>query len=499
MDQINQNEINNLFNSSLNFEGKSPSKVGFYSFEEKLIFEDHYPFNTSIRDLIKDFVSKIHDKTLLNFLGNKKNIKKQNLYYYIKNNDKYEILDIGEKLISDYLAKIQDTTLMIMQGGKLSYSTGSLESIPEANRFLKIYVKGYKIYNFIPQNIDQYIINNCYLIGKLIMNELKYYVYNKNSSEIKIMKCPKDKIRKMKIKYFSRKSVYCNAKNNLYIYEGNDDLNENNYNNDNNFFEINLINNEINIISTKFPKRILHSMIFIPECYIFIVGGKYTKEVLTYDLKENKGNYEKYPYLLVEELLEPSLITINNKYLYAFENSAVRFHILRTDLLNVTPFEEIKINNIININQKFFGLVKNKSRNAIIFLGGQIISSNYNNNTKNIFEYDYSTNKINISQREFQNFDFTEKSFIPMVKNAYMQIAELKYENKYLPKIIIFYENNSIIPSEIIHRMKKTPPCNQKIFETVETDNLKITISDNTNNPVGNSSSDEMPVPLYNN
>ena len=47
----------------------------------------------------------------------------------------------------------------------------------------------------------------------------------------------------------------------------------------NKFIRINLINEEIKVISMKFPKRVLHSMIFVPEKYIFVVGGKYKKEI----------------------------------------------------------------------------------------------------------------------------------------------------------------------------------------------------------------------------
>jgi hypothetical protein len=225
---------------------------------------------------------------------------------------------------------------------------------------------------------------------------------------------------------------YCNVKNSLYIYQTNS---KNAY--FDNLFKIDLFNNKINLISSKFPKRILHSMIYIPKYYIFIIGGKSAKEVIKYNIKLDNENYKKYPYSLPYALIEPSLIFINNKYLYAFENSTFEFHILRADLNYISPFEDIKLANSKNthMNQKFFGVVKNN--NSILFLGGQMINSN-NEFINNCYEYDYNNDKLIISKREFRSFYFIEKTFIPVKDELYMQIAEYKNLNKYEPKVIMF-------------------------------------------------------------
>jgi hypothetical protein len=75
----------------------------------------------------------------------------------------------------------------------------------------------------------------------------------------------------------------------LYIYQNN--IKNKDYDN---FFKIDLVNNNIKLISSKFPKRILYSMIYIPKYYIFIIGGKNSKEVLIYNIKKEKKNYKKY-------------------------------------------------------------------------------------------------------------------------------------------------------------------------------------------------------------
>ena len=301
---------------------------------------------------------------------------------------------------------------------------------------LKIYVKKENKFSKLSNDMEEFIINNTYLIGRPILNEYKYYLYNKNSKRLEIISYPREQRINLKIKNYLGVSSYCNALNNLYIYEGNNDLSFSRE--QNNFFKINLITNEINIISSSFPNRILHSMIFIPECYIFVIGGKKTRNVLFYIIQENNRNYEKYPYLLPYEILEPSLIYINNRYLYAFENSTLDFHILSTDLIRVKPFKEIKIkNNKFNINQKFFGVVK--FGNSILFYGGQMLNL-FNDSSNKCFIFNYKDDTIERNEREFKPFEFIEKSFIPIKRGTFFQIAEFKNENKYIPKKLIFID-----------------------------------------------------------
>ena len=177
-------------------------------------------------------------------------------------------------------------------------------------------------------------------------------------------------------------------------------------------------------------------MIYIPKKYIFIIGGKKVKNVITYKIKDNNKKYAIYPHELPYEILEPSLITINNKYLYAFENSTLYFHILRTNFIGVEPFEEVVIkNNSYEINQKFFGVVK--CNNSILLLGGQMLDL-FGNTQKKCFLFDYNYNTIERNKRDFTPLEFIEKTFIPLEKGMYFQIAIIKKQNKNEPKIIFF-------------------------------------------------------------
>jgi hypothetical protein len=183
-------------------------------------------------------------------------------------------------------------------------------------------------------------------------------------------------------------------------------------------------------------------MIFIPSCYIFIIGGNKSKEVLTYEIDDQNTSYDIYPYQLPKCLLEPSLISINNKYIYILENSTISLNIYKMDLIKISPFEQIEIKNKNSMDQKFFGVVRNK--NSILFLGGQKLNMNMKNNKiekKYCYEYHYDTDKIVLSKREFSPIDFIEKTFIPIGDDLFLQFAEYKKDNKKVLKMVQFDGN----------------------------------------------------------
>ena len=408
---IESGTSNNISNSN------EKITVNFYSLDNKLIYENKYSLNKVMKEVIEEF----YEKKIF-----KKDLNKNHFFFFIKRNDNLERIEDYNLTVSSYFYNIQDTIQLLYHNSSTTAATNSFS--------LNIYFKYKTKYKHIVNKIEDYIINTTHLIGRPIFNKFEYYQYNKYTKHLKIIKCSKEDRINLKLKCFSSTDAYCNAKNNLYIYESN-----NNYDdiNSNRFININLMNNSINLISSKFPKRILHSMIYIPECYIFIIGGKGTKEVLIYKIKENNKLYKKYPYLLPYELLEPSLLYINNKYLYIFENSTFFFKILRFNLNYISPFEIIKLQNKkdIPMNQKFFGVVRNK--NSILFLGGQMINLN-NEYKKNCFEFHYDTNKLVISKREFKSYDIIEKTFIPLGGDIYIQLIEYKKDSKYEPRILLF-------------------------------------------------------------
>ena len=261
------------------------------------------------------------------------------------------------------------------------------------------------------------------------------------------------------------------------------------YLNNNKFIRINLINEEIKIISIKFPRRVLHSMIFIPEKYIFIIGGIYkkeTKEVLIYKIKEENYSYEKYPHLLPYELLEPSLIMINNKFLYAFENSKEKFKVVKCNIAEIGPFGDIKIKKERQIEQKFFGVVSKINNNKIQFLGGQFLNISNNLSPKN-YEFNFNTNELILTDIRFDNIDFFEKTFIPLEKNNYMKRTEFRINHGYIPKIIIWRDKKQcaqLIDYE--EKIKSKSKFFEEGFDSLESNKIKFFIPNKSTQSINN-------------
>ena len=472
MKEKNKNEMNDIWNYS---KDKELVKIGFYSMNEQILYEREYPISLSIGNAIKDFVSKNNEKEIYSF--------------YIKNNDSLENLINEQNLISFYVVNVQDTFALMEANISSSITTSS-------SKCLKIYVKK----ESVPENIEEYIIKNTQCIGKPALNQKKYYVYNKKTNELKLVGLSYEEINKIKIKNFSRNSVYCNACNNLYIYEGVDELIDDNYT-FSKFICINLISRNVNLISYKFPQRLLHSMIFIPENFIFILGGKGTKEVLIYVIKDRNKKYDIYPHLLPYELYEPSLIIIDNRYLYAFENSTNFLHITRTDFVSKTEFEDIQLknDNFITINQKFFGVVKQK--NSILFLGGQMLNPNHHL-SKNSFEFNYMTNKLKPSLRRYKFYDFCEKTLIPLGDDVYIQLVEYSTEYCYYKPLIVKFDGDTNKNKTFRNNSKNSKNSKNSIkngFISNHITNINIHLPDNFSSLVGTSSFGEIAVPLYNN
>ena len=414
----------NSQNNQLN--DKNMTSIGFITIKKELIYLKQYQLNQSLKNIISDFVENITEEKLSKFLEVKTNFNKYNLTFYDINSKKID----KKQLLSMSIEDLAETVPLINMEYNGSSSTGALSN----KEYLKIVVK-YE--NLIAEDFEKYILNNMNFIGKPILNKKAYLLFNYSSKNIKVINYPQEDLIFSQINKFSSIDTYCNAKNNLFIYEGIPNDKEIEYSK---FYSINLIKNKITLISLNFPKRILHSMIYIPENYIFIIGGKTAKKVIIYNIENNKnGEYDEYPHLLPKELYEPSLISINSKYIYILENSTVFLNIFRINILTFSPFESIKVRESKNIQvpQKFFGVVKNK--NSILFLGGQMLNTNINGSiVNNCFEFNFDNDILTISNRKFIPYKFTEKTFLPIDNDIYAQFAEYKKDNKNEIKIIQF-------------------------------------------------------------
>lgn len=290
----------------------------------------------------------------------------------------------------------------------------------------------------IPQNV-----RNAYLQQNTLISTPKYdndpfgvNVYDKTTSTLKYHSIPGEVSPSLKL--FNNFSAYCNGKNKLYISGGITDENvligE--------FIEIDLEkinasrNNHTNAINHDYIRTLpnlitsrgWHSMIFIPDKYIFIVGGSNTNSVELYDMETNKITHDSD---LLEKRSETSLCCVDNSYLYAFcgfqflsnfTNTIERCNLKKS----VRAWEKITINNsALSIEPNFYTIAFGKyigdNYNEIILMGANENYSNKqsddNKKKKNYSFKQIGMDEYSLSEKEIKEIDqpcvCSEKFFFP--------------------------------------------------------------------------------------
>ena len=310
----------------------------------------------------------------------------------------------------------------------------------------------------------KFIQENTTLISTLTFNyssSLGLFIYNTKTKQILSYEFSFEKYPFFqKINNFTS---FCNSNNYLYISGGEDDKNNNQ--GQDFFIKINLEkikSDELiysNLVSLK-NKRYWHSMIFIPEKYIYIIGGPGTKEIELYDIENNSFiSFE----LLNYERCEPSLILVDNKYLYCICGFQLNNGFIDTiEKCNLSKRErkweivnyQIKVGENIMADRSlivsFFGV--SYLKNSIILIGdkenNKIINPNYliKPNHKDIDiieEYGY----IEVEDVRL----FSEKFFIPINENESIALPFKKGE----PKILIVNNNDGNIKEVFLNENKE--------------------------------------------
>ncbi len=288
------------------------------------------------------------------------------------------------------------------------------------------------------------------LLGKPFNKPFEVQVYNAKEETIKNLKLNQNDILNSEIENFSPNSSYCNGNNHLYISGGENERNVIL----GHLWDIDLENETIekNIKGIE-PKK-NHSMIFIPDKYVFIVGGN-SKKTFYYNT-ENKEIYDWANLNL--ERIEPALI-VNNDYLYCFDNIKRRNNDLsfeKSNLIKNPKWELIKpkIDRNINMNQKFFG-VSNLNKDNIIFLGGDMIDDN---NSDMNYIYNIPSDTIYKSNVPFFQKNLSEKTFLEYNEKTDFIIPDY---SKNSPEIIYFNKENSKIsqiPFQMNNKLRAPNP-----------------------------------------
>ena len=251
-------------------------------------------------------------------------------------------------------------------------------------------------------------------VGRPFSNPFEVYLFSTEDTSLKIQIYNEEIINNLLLNDFSPSSAYCNGNNHLFISGGerpNGELID--Y-----FWEIEL-KEQIIAEPTKIIPKKNHSMIFIPDKYVFIIGGN-DKRCIYFNTET--AEVEEWDNLN-KKRVEPALQLINN-YLYCFDSVNYKnneiFTIEKTDLdslrpkwILLAPKIGMVLGNYITFDQQNFGVAKDDDDN-IIFIGGNMV------NQYRKFNYKYNTkeNKIEITNILFSESNLKEKTFLPLKKHV---------------------------------------------------------------------------------
>ena len=291
----------------------------------------------------------------------------------------------------------------------------------------------------IPENVVQAYRENTKIIGSAILDNPETFgiiTYENNTRELNPYYYQRSEYPELNT--LNSFTAYCNAKNCLYFsggekeqpYEKEDnslpydeficiDLTELSTNK--NKLVINKLNNLIN-------PRTWHSMIFVPNKYIFIVGGSNTKSVELYDIEEKKLTEDSE---LNEIRCECTLCLVNNTYLYAFygfllhqdyNNSIERCNLLKEE----RKWENINVieNCAVKFKPSFFAISYFLNDNLLL-IGGNDTGEDERN------DYIYKFGKEENQKDEIEDYKFElkenlnifkDKLFMPLENNKAVNI-----------------------------------------------------------------------------
>lgn len=285
---------------------KRKIKIRFIGEEEddlkKFVFEKEYDDSTAFSQVVKD-------------LHNNENTLDENA------DNNYRLLLFN--ILSDNKKMAGTEKIDLTTSVKMNHSLKTILENKIINNSLAVVEFSYSGLK-IPKDVkNAYMTLNNFISSPKYENEpFGINIYDNSSSNLHNYSIPDEISEKFQInlKNFNNFSAYCNGKNKLFISGG--IIDDNLFIGD--FIEIDL--EKLSHGGVRNPEYIRklpdlnvprgwHSMLFVPDKYIFIVGGSNTNSVELYDLETNKLTVDSD---LNERRSETSLCLVNNYYLYAF-------------------------------------------------------------------------------------------------------------------------------------------------------------------------------------
>lgn len=257
------------------------------------------------------------------------------------------------------------------------------------------------------------------ILNKIIKPKLYnfgLYIYFPKKGILNLEEYKIDDIKEYNLNQISSSSSYCNSPDSFFI-SGGGVISQNpiNY-----FWIINKEDLSVKMKNMPFGKK-EHSMIYIPNEIVFIIGGN-DKKCCFYNIQ--KDNFSKWADLNAQHT-KPALIHYKN-YIYCFnELTKEKNYFERTNTSNKYSlwekiFPKFKRNTYL-YNKKIFWVSK-CANNSIIFGAGDSIK------TSKIYLYDLINNEISIFEKQSEINELDNKTFVKVSK--YYNIAIPKHFNR---------------------------------------------------------------------
>ena len=306
----------------------------------------------------------------------------------------------------------------------------------------------------IPSNIKKSYQDMSPIIGNAIFeNPTKFEItlYYKDRDILETYFFDKELYKEL-IK-FNSFSSFCSAKGFFYVSGGEKDENDisNSTEEYNDFVSIdmnklNYYNLYLDVLPNLKIKRSWHSMIFVPNQYIFIVGGLNTKTVELYDIERKEINLDSE---LKEKRCEPTMCLVNNIYLYAFcgfspfqnfNDSIERCNLLKRK----REWEFIEYSQ--KINPSFFGVSYFKDDEILLISSKDNYDDENKNYTVKIENEEDIPDEINEIILKFNEVrTFKDKLFYPLFDNLAINEPLIVGENR---RVLFLDMNNGNIENK---------------------------------------------------
>jgi len=505
--EINENEIEDELNDY-----NLPIITVKYYFDNDIIYQKTFSKNATFGDCVKDFEKSLENNE------NEEDISKINYSFKNENIDpNKKIIDVVETEKNTVLLEIE-IGLQIQNLNTSNYKK-SLEklnnNLPSSNNNLNqnLLLKNDNIQFNNKNNNNNNNIKNIKNILSPTINPFKIINYSPKESKINLYNFDPKIINEYKLNDFNQSSACVNSPNNLYLSGG---INSNKVP-IKNFWIID--NNKLNVNLKELPlPKSNHSMIYIPNNYIFFVGGN-NKFTFYYNIKNN--TFSKWADLNEIQLRPALYFDEETNELFCMSNYKDNFFIEKTNLTNFPEWEKIDVNIKDKPTFRNNFIIKKINQDKYLLIGNN--NYIYDNELKEIREYnnDISPNKTGMQFLDKnlyklnnyldvsipKNFNDEKEIIIVNKKGDVKKVDFEQIENENIKKENLSFKTNDRkingninikIKTQKVDANNNLDKINQQNFDNLKNNNNLLYLNDNNNNTRNLKYNVELSIPKFN-